>query len=160
MRIQELFITEATPAPAQPVAANPQGVDDPNASTDVRLATALKRLDDINKQMKTVQDGVALSMNQAGAPQQATPATQAPPAPGEAGQGQVAKGPTGPGQTTPPPAPGQQPELGQPNGAPMGQDPAQAQPGQTTPPPPAPPGISKPAPAIKQELLRQIAKNQ
>lgn len=158
MRIQELFISEATVAPVQPASANPQGVDDPNASTDVRLATALKGVEDLRKQLKTVQDATALSM--AGAPQQATPATQAPPAPGEAGQGQTAKGPVGPGQVAPAAPPGQKPGLGQPNGVPMGQDPAQAQPGQTTPPPPAPPGISKPKTAIQQDLRRQIAQNQ
>jgi hypothetical protein len=155
MRIQELFVTEAA-VPATPNAANPQAGDDPTASTDVRLAAALQGVADLRKQLKTVQDATALSM--AGATQQATPATQAPPAPGEAGQGQTAKGPVGPGQTVPA-APGANPQAGQPMGqAPaQGQQPAQAPQGQGVPPPP---GITKPKTAIQQDLRRQIAQNQ
>ena len=159
MRIQELFITEAV-APAQPVAANPQGVDDPNASTDVRLATALKGVEDLRNQLKTVQDATALSMSQAAAPQTATPATVAPPKPGEAGQGQTAKGPVGAGQTVPNPQAA--PQAGQPMGqAPVQQGQAQqavpaGQPAPVAPPPP-PPGVTKPAGAIRQALQRDVA---
>ena len=155
MRIQELFITEAV-APAQPAVANPQGVDDPNASTDVRLATALKGVEDLRNQLQTVQDATALSMSQAAAPQTATPATVAPPKPGEAGQGQTAKGPVGPGQTVPNPQAA--PQAGQP----MGQQPQQsavAPQGQTIAPPP-PPGVTKPKSAIQQDLRSQIARSQ
>ena len=151
MRIRDLFEVDTSA-----IAANP-GAIDPNAQGSEKVTQLQAAMSGLQKQIQTLQKSALQQAS--GAPQQATPATVAPPKPGEAGQGQTPKTPVGPGQVVPGATP-----IGQPAGQPMGQAPAQpgavqpsaapqaAQPAANTPPV----GVTQSPQLIKSKLQQDL----
>ena len=154
MRAREFTREDVDPsAPAS--ATTTAATNDPNASSDQKVQQLTTAISGLQKQIQTLQKNALQTDATAPAAQPA-----AAPPPGQGSQQQQAKGTVGTGtgngtlaQQQQPPAPGQQPGLGQPNGVPMGQPPAGQQPQKP------PLGVSQP-PAMVQNKIRTDLQHQ
>jgi hypothetical protein len=119
MRIKDLILENTPIAPAGQAPGQTSGEE----GQDIGKLTA--SISSLQKQIADLQKAALQQTSQAVVKPAATPA------PGEAGQAQAPKGTIAPAvqsqqpaQQTQQQAPGQKPPLGQPNGVPMGQEPA------------------------------------
>lgn len=152
MRIKDLILEDVPFVPGQtaPQQSTAPGQTPGKEGQDVGKLTA--SISALQKQVSDLQKAALQQTSQAVAK------PTAPPAPGEAGQAQAPKGTVAPAAQRQQPtqqAPGQKPPLGQPNGVPMGQEPAKTSQASPVAAGTAPaPGVSQ-APSITNMKIKQ-----